>query len=564
MNKKHIIVSSVIMSLVALVAFLSVALSWFFLSKNAHIRNVENNGDSVLTSLRGNHDYYEEMVRFDGLQNFEITYFEPNNLKSTADSLDLVVVLPSQSYFSDHLNRTYQENEPLGKRVFYYHLYYVEEDAIYIRYGEEVPYGVFLAQNFLVGGSIVVALVDIVYLLVIRRELEKSMNSLKIQVQKLQSVGGLSSNVVYHDDLEFYSKIIRDSRKALDNQLREAKNQAKETDFILDSFLEGMIVIDSDLNIVVFNQKASEILKLPKDGALHRNLSTVSNAVLVKNLSVVAKTGIRSDFDLQLESRVYLCEIEPILFGNAPNQKRGAALLMLDITEEFNSAAMKRDFFANASHELKSPLTAILGYQEMIQQGVISSPKEMEDANNKTVQEARRMNEIIMDMLALSSLENENLRPVEKINVSRSIDELISLHEGEIKKKGLTVKKSKNSLFTMINPEDCNRLFDNLLTNAIKYNKEGGLIEIDVNEEERSVSFRDTGLGIAKEDQSRIFERFYRVDKARSRKEMGTGLGLAIVKYICSYYEITITLESVLGRGSTFKLLFPKEKAMQN
>jgi two-component system phosphate regulon sensor histidine kinase PhoR len=218
---------------------------------------------------------------------------------------------------------------------------------------------------------------------------------------------------------------------------------------------------------------------------------------------------------------------------------------------------MKRDFFANASHELKSPLTAILGYQEMIEEGVLTKPEELADANKKTVEEAERMNKIIMDMLALSSLENENLRPVEKINVSRTIDDLLSLHEAEIKKKNITLIKDKGTLFAMINSDDCERLFDNMITNAIKYNKEGGLIQIKINEKERTVTILDTGIGIAKEDQSRIFERFYRVDKARSRKEMGTGLGLAIVKYIVSYYDIGLTLESTLGVGSTFVLTFP-------
>src|SRR5574344_1068435 len=218
---------------------------------------------------------------------------------------------------------------------------------------------------------------------------------------------------------------------------------------------------------------------------------------------------------------------------------------------------MKRDFFANASHELKSPLTAILGFQEMIEEGVITSPEEKEEATKKTVEEAKRMNQIIMDMLALSSLENESLRPIEKINVGRSIDELLALHEAEIKKKNLSVIKDKNSLFVMINHEDCDRLFDNMITNAIKYNKEGGSILVRINEAKRQVSIQETGIGIAKEDQSRIFERFYRVDKARSRKEMGTGLGLAIVKYICSYYDIGLSLESTLGVGSTFTLTFP-------
>lgn len=500
------------------------------------------------------------MQRFVNLTNFEITYFSEGNPTSSADSFGLSVSVPSLDYFSSHLNRTYQEKDPKTNRDFHYHLYFVELDNTYIRYGEAIPWDVTFAKAFLWIGSIVVALADFLYLFLTFRQLEKSMNSLKIQVQKLQNVGGLPSQVVYHDDLEFYSKIIRDSRKELERQLLEAKNKTAETDFILDSFVEGMIVIDESYAIVVFNHKASEVLSLPKEDALHRNFRIIKEPLIVKNLSVVANTGIPTTFDLKINTRIYHCEIESIVFNSVDKKKRGAALLLLDVTEEFNSAAMKRDFFANASHELKSPLTSILGFQEMIEQGVLSSPEDLAAANQKTIQEAQRMNKIIMDMLALSSLENENLRPVEKINVSRGIDELLGNHQTEISKKELFVIKEKKDFFVVMNSDDFVKLFDNLLTNAIKYNKEGGLIEIKMDEKNRTIAIRDTGIGIAKEDQSRIFERFYRVDKARSRAEMGTGLGLAIVKYVCSYYGITIEVVSKLGEGSTFTLTFPIEK----
>jgi PAS domain S-box-containing protein len=358
MNKKHILVSSIIMSLIAFIAFFSVAISWFFLSSSAHAKNVEDNGDAICNSLLSKRDYYGEMIRFDGLDNFEITYFTESSQKSTSDSLGEVVYLSSENYLAEHLYKTYQETDPKENRDFYYHLYFIESDGIYVRYGEVVPLGVLLAKNFLIYGSIVVALADAVYLFLTFRQLGKSMNSLKIQVQKLQNVGGLSSDVVYHDDLEFYSKIIRDSRKELELQLNEAKSKAKETDFILDSFIEAMVVIDQDSNIVVFNQKASEILGVPKADALHRNFRVITNPAIVKNLSVVSKTGIRTAFDLKIEGRVYHCEIESIVFDVGGIKSMGAALLMLDVTDEYNSAAMKRDFFANASHELKSPLTS--------------------------------------------------------------------------------------------------------------------------------------------------------------------------------------------------------------
>ena len=163
-----------------------------------HEQAVVSNGDSIVSSLISKRDYYDEMVRFDGLSNFEITYFSKGNTKSTSDSLGVVVTVESEAYFTEHLGKTYSEKNPVDRREFSYHLYLIEGDDIYVRYGEEIPFGVLLARNFLIVGSIIVVLVDGLYLFFTFRHLEKSMNSLKIQVKKLQGVCGLSSNVVYH------------------------------------------------------------------------------------------------------------------------------------------------------------------------------------------------------------------------------------------------------------------------------------------------------------------------------------------------------------------------------
>ena len=154
--------------------------------------------------------------------------------------------------------------------------------------------------------------------------------------------------------------------------------------------------------------------------------------------------------------------------------------------------------------------------------------------------------------LELSSLENENLRPIEQINVSREIAAILASLEIEIKERGIEVHQTNDPLIIGINPDDFDKLMRNLLENAIKYNKEHGEIFIRVSAKDKVISVRDTGIGISEEDKTRIFERFYRVDKARSRENGGTGLGLAIVKYICNYYDYGIDVDSALGHGTTF------------
>jgi two-component system phosphate regulon sensor histidine kinase PhoR len=215
---------------------------------------------------------------------------------------------------------------------------------------------------------------------------------------------------------------------------------------------------------------------------------------------------------------------------------------------------MKRDFFANASHELKSPLTSILGYQEMIKTHVITSPEDIDDAISKTVREAGRMNKIIHDMLDLSGLENEELRPIEQVSIPDAIAEIISSLDVEIEAKHIQMSFKPHPLVIGINPDDFDKMARNLIENAIRYNVDGGKVYVMINPSEKSLSVKDTGIGISEENITRIFERFFRVDKARSQKSGGTGLGLAIVKYICNYYHYKIDVKSSLGVGSSFTI----------
>jgi two-component system phosphate regulon sensor histidine kinase PhoR len=263
----------------------------------------------------------------------------------------------------------------------------------------------------------------------------------------------------------------------------------------------------------------------------------------------------------KIDGRVYQCDINPIDYvwtrNTATNQQIGASLLLIDITDDYNSGEMKKEFFANASHELKSPLTSILGYLQLIENGTIKG--EMADqAITKCIDDAHRMNKIISDMLSLSSLEKEALRPIEEIYLPSALDSIIAELSIQALSKKVEIKTSYESLTIKMNPDDFDRMVRNLIDNGIKYNKDGGKLFISVKKEERTLSIEDTGIGIDEKDQARVFERFYRVDKARSRRNGGTGLGLAIVKHICNYYDLEIKLDSEPGRGSKFTIHFPE------
>ena len=330
----------------------------------------------------------------------------------------------------------------------------------------------------------------------------------------------------------------------------------KKLNFILDSIEQGILVVNLEGVIILSNKKGRDIIKVEKNDKKIIE-SPLTHDILV-NVKVVSSLNRPMLFNKEIDGKIYEFNINNIddSFNENSSKVRSVSILIVDITDKFNSEKMKRDFFANAAHELKSPLTTILGYQELIKDGVLSTNEEIKTANEKTIKESERMNKLIMEMLELSSLENNNLRPIEKVDVSKELDNILLMLEEQISAKHIKVIKNYEKLILKINNEDFYNLFKNIIENAIRYNKEGGEIVITIDTKNHKISVKDSGIGVSDENKSRIFERFYRVDKARSRENGGTGLGLSIVKYICNYYDYKIDVKSSLGKGSEFTITY--------
>ena len=229
-----------------------------------------------------------------------------------------------------------------------------------------------------------------------------------------------------------------------------------------------------------------------------------------------------------------------------------------DIVE---SAQLRQEFTANVTHELKTPLTAISGYAELIETGMASEQDVVRFATG-IHKSANRLLTLINDILRLSELDSSQEMPVERLN-------LYQLATASVEMMGLSARKHQVSLeiqgedsFVMGNKQMLEELLYNLCDNAIRYNNENGSIKVEVTSagKQTVLTVQDTGIGIPKEHQERIFERFYRVDKSRSKQTGGTGLGLAIVKHIISRHNAGIELQSEVGRGTTVRVIFPAVK----
>ena len=240
----------------------------------------------------------------------------------------------------------------------------------------------------------------------------------------------------------------------------------------------------------------------------------------------------------------------------------GAALLVLDVTEKERAEQMRREFTANVSHELKTPLQTISGYAELLANGMVAD-KDKSAFSEKIYAEAQRMIRLIEDIIKLSNLDEG------AVELTRETVDLYATAENTVRSL-LPAAKKANVTFSLNGenaeiygiPQLLTAVVYNLCDNAIKYNKDGGTVFVSVknNAENIVLSVRDTGIGIPKEQQERIFERFYRVDKSHSKEVGGTGLGLSIVKHAAKLHDAKITLESEVGKGTEITVIFPKKQ----
>lgn len=552
MNKRQFTFNSLIGYFIVFLVYVISLLSLYIVTFNDYKKTINKQCDKIYEYFVNEGDEEKIIKIYSSFENLRISFID-----------DKVITYDSYNIFNDasniEENKVFSYTNTSLNSTYYYCAKHVSGTQIYIRVGIQLTTPVILSYNFLIYGSITFLTIMIIFILYVNHMYDDAFKPIKIQVKKLQKIVNKKKTISYDDDLKNLALIVRDSRKELEEQFKITKQSEQKIEFILDSFSEALVVIDSDYKIIMFNKKASEIFEIKKEEAYNKSFDVMVKAKHIEgNMSMVVQTNRAFSYVEKIEGKVYECLINPIDYEwSSINEKAGASLLMIDITDEYNSSEMKKQFFANASHELKTPLTSIIGYLEMMKVGILSSKEEIDNAIDKSINDASRMKKIIFDMLELSSLENEMLRPITLINIKGTLKEIITSLEVETEKRGLKILFANDDDFDIrMNKDDFERLFKNLIENAIIYNKPNGCITINIDRKKRSVSIKDEGIGIKEEDISRIFERFYRVDKARSRRESGTGLGLAIVKHICEYYDYKITVQSTINIGSIFTIKF--------
>lgn len=344
--------------------------------------------------------------------------------------------------------------------------------------------------------------------------------------------------------------------KQIQGQEEEIRRKQQEFVTITENMSEGFLMVDYHTEILSYNSSAKRILGIG-DGIERQNALALNRSESFRKALELALAGQHNEQNMSLDERLYQLFADPVREGD---KVVGAVILILDITDSEAREQLRREFTANVSHELKTPLTSISGFAEIIQNGIARQEDVQRFAGN-IYEESQRLLRLVEDIMHLSRLdesgvsieqETVDLLPI----VKHAVERLKPLAE----QKNVTLHWQGDSAVINGIPTILHEIVSNLCVNAIKYNRDGGAVWVSLEQRAQQVvlTVKDTGIGISAADQERIFERFYRVDKSHSKEIGGTGLGLSLVKHGASLHNATVTLESELGKGSTFCVHFPK------
>ncbi|HLR68436.1 two-component system histidine kinase PnpS [Virgibacillus alimentarius] len=342
--------------------------------------------------------------------------------------------------------------------------------------------------------------------------------------------------------------------------------QAEQLSTVIDNTESGLVLIDEKGFIHLVNRKFISMFgKTTKDyvGYILYDVLDSEKIHQVVQETFLYEKNVKGSITHYKDSEKSYLEIVGAPIFNEKNMLRGAVLVIYDITELKNLELMRKDFVANVSHELKTPITSIKGFTETLMDGAMNEEHSNEQFLEIIYQESNRLQLLVEDLLTLSSLERDGLQLViTEVDLSSLVKEIVPMirHQAEQHQIEFHANVEEN-LFIQADKDKVKQVILNLLNNAISYTPAKGEITLTIEETKDflQIQVRDTGIGMSLDVLPRIFERFYRVDKARSRNTGGTGLGLAIVKHIMEVHGGKITVKSELNKGSLFSVYFPKQ-----
>lgn len=441
-----------------------------------------------------------------------------------------------------------RESDTLSQRTLYYALRLADGTVLRV---SSTQYSI----PGLLGGMIQPLLIILILMLVLAGVLASRLAKNIVNPLNQLDLDHPEENQTYEEVAPLLTKINR-QQKSLQKEIAEAKRQQEEFSIITDNMEEGFLVIDSHTEVLSYNSSALKLLGAREQDARQSVLALNRSESFQRTVEkVLGGQHVISNQEFQGVT----CQVaaNPVF---QEGKVTGAVILILDVTEKMKGEQMRREFTANVSHELKTPLTSISGFAEIINDGFVK-PEDTKKFAGRIFKEAQRLITLVNDVIKISQLDEGKL-PYEKeeVDLYEAVREIFLRMEDHAKTEGVHLYLygphiKSNTVKTILD-----EIIYNLCDNGIKYNKKGGSLTVTISQEGEQpvITVEDTGIGISEEDQKRIFERFYRVDKSHSKAIGGTGLGLSIVKHGSMFLGADMKVESTLGEGSKFILILPE------
>lgn len=361
-------------------------------------------------------------------------------------------------------------------------------------------------------------------------------------------------NDTYDELAPFLTRIAKQQRQ-LSKNLAKLRSKQEELSIITNNMSEGMVLLNGHHNVLFINESAAKIFGFSRQNVIGKNILSIDRAQEVQDLLKKVSADGSGEGLYEKDGRFYQ------LSGSSVNGS-GSVILIYDVTEKTASERLRREFSANVSHELKTPLQSILGYAEIMKNGLVKD-EDKQRFLERIHAEAENMIELIQNIMELSRLdENKSVGDFENVNLYALAQSVIIRLKHKAQNKGVTLDVTGGDAVVCGVHSVLSEVLYNLVDNSIKYNKDNGSVTVKVQDgaEEATVSVSDTGIGIGAADRERVFERFYRADKSHNKETGGTGLGLSIVKHGVLYHKGRVELESELGKGTTITFVIPKSR----
>lgn len=558
--KKKIIVTNVI---IVVFALLVLFLSGISITKSIYKKQAEERIIDVANIYAENYTSFDKVVK-NVPKDYRVTVVDKSgkvlsdsetadvsNMENHIDREEIVAALHGKSVAVTRRSDT--TNKDMVYSAVKVNL--SSDDYVFVRVSTPVDsVNLYATSTILPNFYVLIAAIiaAVILSIVLTKSLVKPMAEIKNSLIALNN-GTFTPSTPSEKDPEINKMMseINDIGEKLSDTITTVSEDNKKLDYILNNVSDGIVVITADGNIEIMNDNAKLVFDVKND-AISSNYTVLSaNEKFISAVSDAVNERINKVFEFTTAAHdVYLTSIRCLDGGMT-------IIVLSDITAVKQGEEIRSEFFANASHELKTPLTAIKGFNDII--GMKSKDDDIRTLSSKIDKEVNRVVSLIDDMLNLSKLETTKTPIVEKVDlvaVAYDAEESISALARD---KNVNIEISGEGTVDM-EKDHAYELVKNLMENAVRYNEDGGHVIVSVDEKADKVTLKvkDDGIGIDEENQSRIFERFYRVNKSRSRETGGTGLGLSIVKHVAELYGAKLTLSSTLGAGTEITVSFKK------